>query len=90
MVLFGQSSGPVSSVEIAALARGSLFVTRPGLPDHLADRQELLSRAGDLFKWMAAGELRVCIDRTFALSEAAAAHRYLEDRKTKGKVLLLP
>jgi NADPH2:quinone reductase len=90
MVLFGQSSGPVPSVDIAALAKGSLFVTRPGLPDHIADQPELLGRAGDLFTWMAAGELKVSIDRTFSLAEAAAAHRYLEDRKTKGKVLLLP
>jgi NADPH:quinone reductase len=90
MVLFGQSSGPVPTVEMSALARKSLFVTRPGLADHIADRQELLARAGDLFRWMAAGELRVSIDRTFPLAEAPAAHRYLEDRQTKGKVLLIP
>ncbi len=90
MVLFGQSSGPVPAVEMSALARKSLFVTRPGLADHIADRQELLARAGDLFRWMAAGELRVSIDRTFPLAEAPAAHRYLQDRQTKGKVLLIP
>ena len=90
MVLFGQSSGPVPAVEMSALARKSLFVTRPGLADHIADRQELLARAGDLFRWMAAGALRVSIDRTFPLAEAPAAHRYLEDRQTKGKVLLIP
>jgi NADPH2:quinone reductase len=90
LVLFGQSSGPVPPVEIGALARGSFFLTRPGLPDHIADRQELLGRAGDLFEWLAAGELRVVVDRTFPLAEAAAAHRYLEGRGTKGKVLLIP
>jgi NADPH2:quinone reductase len=90
MVLFGQSSGPVPAVEMNALARKSLFVTRPGLADHIADQQELLVRAGDLFRWMAAGELRVSIDKTFPLAEAPAAHRYLEDRQTKGKVLLIP
>ncbi len=90
MVLFGQSSGPVPAVEMNALARKSLFVTRPGLAHHIADRQELLARAGDLFQWMAAGELRVSIDQVFPLSEAAAAHRYLEGRHTKGKVLLIP
>lgn len=90
MVLFGQSSGPVPAVEMSALARKSLFVTRPGLADHIADRHELLVRAGDLFRWMAAGELRVSIDRTFPLAQAPAAHRYLEDRQTKGKVLLIP
>lgn len=90
MVLFGQSSGPVPPVEMNALARKSLFVTRPGLADHIADRQELLARAGDLFQWVAAGELRVSIDRTFPLSEAPAAHQYLEGRHTRGKVLLIP
>jgi NADPH:quinone reductase len=90
MVLFGQSSGQVPAVEITALARKSLFVTRPGLLDHIADRQALLARAGDLFQWMAAGELRVSIDQVFPLSEAAAAHRYLEGRCTRGKVLLIP
>ena len=90
MVLFGQSSGPVPAVDLTALARKSLFVTRPGLAHHIADRQELLARAGDLFQWMAAGELRVSIDQVFSLSEAAAAHRYLEGRHTKGKVLLIP
>jgi NADPH2:quinone reductase len=90
MVLFGQSSGLVPAVEMNALARKSLFVTRPGLADHIADQQELLVRAGDLFRWMAAGELRVSIDKTFPLAEAPAAHRYLEDRQTKGKVLLIP
>lgn len=90
MVLFGQSSGPVPTVETAALARGSLFVTRPGLPDHIADRQELLTRAGDLFGWVAAGELEVSIDQVFPLAEVSSAHLYLEERKTKGKVLLIP
>jgi NADPH2:quinone reductase len=90
MVLFGESSGPVPPVKVAALAKGSLFLTRPGLLHHLADRQELLQRAGDLFRWMAVGELQVSIDQVFPLAEAASAHRYLEERKTKGKVLLIP
>ena len=90
MVLFGQSSGPVPAVDLTALARKSLFVTRPGLAHHIADRQELLARAGDLFQWMAAGELQVSIDQVFPFSEAAAAHRCLEGRHTKGKVLLIP
>ena len=47
-------------------------------------------RAGDLFTWITAGELHVRIDTTFPLKEAAEAHRYLEGRKTKGKVLLIP
>jgi len=50
----------------------------------------LLSRTRDLFAWMEAGKLQVRIDRTFPLADAAAAHRALEGRETKGKVLLLP
>jgi NADPH2:quinone reductase len=49
-----------------------------------------MQRTNDLFKWIAAGELKVRIDKTFALAEAAEAHRYLEGRQSKGKVLLLP
>jgi NADPH2:quinone reductase len=91
MVLFGQSSGPVPPFNIGMLAaRGSLFLTRPSLGDYIAERSELLQRAGKLFAWMAAGQLKVRIDRVFSLRDAAKAHRYLEGRKTKGKVLLVP
>jgi NADPH2:quinone reductase len=91
MVLFGQSGGPVAPVSPGTLAgKGSLYLTRPGLGNYVAERQELMQRAGDLFKWMAAGELNVRIDLTFTLDEADEAHRYLEGRKTKGKVLLIP
>ncbi len=91
MVLYGASSGPVSPLDPQVLnAKGSLFLTRPTLGHYIADRAELLSRAGDLFEWMAAGELQVRIDQTFPLSEAAEAHRYLEARKTQGKLLLIP
>jgi NADPH:quinone reductase len=91
MVLFGQSSGPVPPQDPQILnAKGSLFLTRPTLRDYIATRDELMLRASDLFAWIAAGELRVRIDKTFPLADAAAAHQYLEDRKTQGKVLLLP
>lgn len=91
MVLYGQSSGPVGPVDPQILnAKGSLFLTRPTLRDYAADRQELLQRTGDLFRWMAEGKLQVHIDRTFSLAEAAEAHRYMEGRQTKGKVLLIP
>jgi len=91
MALFGQSSGPVAPLDPQILnAKGSLFLTRPTYRHYIATREELLWRTGDLFGWIAAGELRVRIDRTFPLAEAAAAHQYLEDRKTQGKVLLLP
>jgi NADPH2:quinone reductase len=91
MALFGQSSGPVAPLDPQILnAKGSLYLTRPTYRDYLATREELLWRAQDLFGWIVAGELRVRIDKTFPLAEASAAHQYLEDRKTQGKVLLLP
>lgn len=91
MVLYGQSSGAVEPLDPQELNRkGSLFLTRPSLGHYLADREELLWRAGDLFEWIADGKLQVRIDQTYPLAEAAQAHRYLEGRKTKGKILLLP
>jgi NADPH:quinone reductase len=91
MALFGQSSGPVAAFDPALLAqRGSLFLTRPSLAQYAATREELLWRAGEVFDWIKAGELRLRIDKTFPLAEAAEAHRQLEGRQTTGKVLLLP
>lgn len=91
MVLYGQSSGPVAPIDLQILnAKGSLFATRPTLGDYIADRAELLHRAGDLFAWIEAGELNVRIDATFPLADAAEAQRYMEARKSKGKVLLIP
>lgn len=91
LALFGQSSGPVPAFDPQILnAKGSLFLTRPSLGHYVATREELLRRAGDLYRWIAAGELRVRVDTTFPLRDAADAHRYLEERRTKGKVLLIP
>jgi NADPH2:quinone reductase len=71
-------------------AKGSLFVTRPTLLHYASNREELLQRSGDLFKWIANGELKLRIDKTYPLKDAAEAHRQLEARKTTGKVLLIP
>jgi NADPH2:quinone reductase len=91
LVLFGQSSGPVSSFDPGKLAaKGSLFLTRPSLAHYNLDRAEILKRANDLFEWTASGKLQIRIDKTLPLAEAAEAHRQLEARKTTGKVLLLP
>jgi NADPH2:quinone reductase len=91
MVLYGQSSGPVEPFDPQTLQhKGSLFVTRPVLGHYTFTRDELLWRSGDLFRWFLDGKLRLCIDRTFPLQEAAETHRYLEARLTKGKVLLIP
>ncbi len=91
MVLFGAASGPVAPLDPQVLnQKGSLYLTRPTLGNYAATRAELQQRATDLFTWMAAGELDVPIDREFPLREAAAAHRYIEDRRTMGKLLLIP
>jgi len=91
MVLFGASSGAVPPLDPQILnAKGSLFLTRPYLGHYTADRAELSWRVTDVFNWIAAGELKVRIDKTFPLSEAAEAHRYLEGRQSKGKILLIP
>lgn len=91
MVLYGASSGAVPPLDPQVLnAKGSLYLTRPFLGHYTVDRDELLWRAKDVFSWLAAGELKVNIDRTFPLSESAEAHRYLEDRQSRGKVLLIP
>jgi len=91
MALYGQASGPVGTFDPQILnSKGSLFLTRPTLGHYVPNRTELLARANDLLGWMAKGELDVRIDRTFPLAEAPAAHRYIEARKTKGKVLLIP
>ena len=91
LALFGQSSGPVPPFDLGKLATmGSLFVTRPTLVHYMSDRSELLARANVLFNWIAAGQLKLRIDKSFPLAEAAEAHRLLEGRKTTGKVVLVP
>ena len=91
MVLFGQASGPVEPIDPQVLKqKGSLYLTRPSLGHYVTTRDELEQRAGDLFEWIESGQLAVRIDRTFPLREAAEAHRYIEDRKTQGKLLLIP
>lgn len=89
MVLFGQSSGAVEPIDPQILNRkGGLFLTRPALHHYNHDRAEVLRRANDLFDWIGSGQLSVRIDKTFPLAEAAEAHRYLESRQSKGKMLL--
>jgi NADPH2:quinone reductase len=91
LALFGQSSGPVPAFDPGTLAaKGSLFLTRPTLAHYTLDRAELLRRAEDLFSWVAAGRLKLHIDRIFPLGEAAAAHLQLAGRKTTGKLILIP
>jgi NADPH2:quinone reductase len=89
MVLFGQSSGQVPPLDPGLLAaKGSLFLTRPTLANYATTSDEISWRAGDLFKWIAAGDLKLTIGHEFSLADAASAHRELEGRRTTGKVLL--
>src|SRR5206468_1793148 len=70
--------------------KGSLFFTRPSLGHHIATREELLQRAGEVLGWIRDGKLRLRTEFEFPLKDAAEAHRALEGRKTTGKVLLIP
>jgi NADPH:quinone reductase len=89
MALFGQSSGPVPPFDPNILnGKGSLFLTRPSLGHYVASREELLWRAGDVLGWIESGQLKLRIDRTYPLADAASAHRDLEGRKTSGKLVL--
>ena len=88
-VLFGASSGSVEAVSPLELAEaGSVFFTRPHLADYLRDAQEVRQRANDLFAACRNGSLTVAIDRILPLADAADAHRLLESRATRGKLLL--
>ena len=89
MVLWGQASGAVEPLDPQILnQKGSLYLTRPSLGAYLLTRDELLWRAGDLFRWHTAGELEVRIDAVFPLAQVGEAHRYIEGRQTMGKVLI--
>ncbi len=90
LALFGQSSGPVPPFDPARLAAKGAYLTRPSLAHYTATRHELLWRAGDLFRAIESGSLKVRIDREVPLNNAADAHRALESRSTIGKVLLIP
>jgi NADPH2:quinone reductase len=91
MALYGAASGPVGPLDLQRLnAGGSLFVTRPSLNHHIASREELLQRSGDVLGWIRDGKLNLRVETTFPLEKAPDAHRALEGRKTTGKVLLIP
>ena len=91
LALFGGSSGAVPPFDLIRLSTaGSLYVTRPTLKHYIASRQELEQRAGDVFTSIADGRLKLRLEHTYPLAEAAQAHRDLEARKTTGKVLLIP
>jgi NADPH2:quinone reductase len=90
LVLFGQSSGFVPPFDLLRLSRGSLSVTRPRVFDYVATREDLLRHAAQVFDWIAEGKLKVLVDRTYPLEQAAEAHIALASRQTAGKLLLIP
>jgi NADPH:quinone reductase len=89
LVLFGQSGGKVPPIDPFALTeKGSLFLTRPSLAHHTAERQELLQRATTVLGLVREGKLHLRIAQRYPLSEIAQAHRDLESRATTGKLLI--
>ena len=91
LVLFGQSSGAVPPLDLSRLQKaGSVFVTRPGLADYVATREELVRRADAVMTMIAEGSLDVRIHARFALARADEAHRALQSGSTSGKLLLVP
>jgi NADPH2:quinone reductase len=91
MVLFGGSSGAVPPFDLIQLAqKGSLYLTRPTLGHYTATTEELRARSSAVFKMIADGKLKLRIEHTYSLADAATAHRDLEGRKTTGKLLLIP
>jgi NADPH2:quinone reductase len=91
VALFGNASGKVEPLDLGILAaKGSLFVTRPTLDTHVATREELVATANDLFDVVSRGIVKIEINQTYSLKDAAQAHRDLEARKTTGSTVLLP
>jgi NADPH2:quinone reductase len=91
MVSYGNASGAVPPFNIGLLAqKGSLFLTRPVLMAYTAKREDLLTSARALFEVVESGVVKIKLERTWPLKEAAAAHRELEGRRTTGSTVLIP
>ena len=91
VALFGAASGPVPPLDPQELnAAGSLFLTRPTIGDYIRDRTELLWRAESVLGGVQQGSLDIAIGGTYALADAAEAHRDLQARKTTGALVLIP
>ena len=90
MVSFGNASGAVDPFRPAVLAaRGSLYLTRPTLATYTATRAELEATTAELFDVIGGGAVKIEVNQTYALQDAAQAHRDLEARKTTGSTVLL-
>lgn len=91
MVTFGNASGPVPPVDTLELSkRGSLFLTRPTLFTYVAKREDLVQTAQELFDVVTSGKVKIEVQQTYALKDAAQAHIDLAARKTTGSTVLLP
>ncbi|HEX9463057.1 MAG TPA: quinone oxidoreductase [Alphaproteobacteria bacterium] len=91
MASFGSASGPVPPVNLGILAqKGSLFVTRPTLGTFVAKREDLVANSNELFDVVKKGAVKIEINQTYPLKDAAKAHRDLESRKTTGSTVLIP
>ena len=90
MVTFGNASGPVPPVNLAAQLKGHLYVTRPSLQPYSAARQDLLTMATDLFDIVKAGTVKIEINQRYPVKDAVQAHKDLESRKTTGSTVLMP
>jgi len=88
MVSFGNASGPVPPVNIAAQLKGHLYLTRPSLQPYTAARQDLLTLASDLFDVVKAGKVKIDINQRYPVRDAVQAHKDLESRKTTGSTVL--
>lgn len=91
MVSYGNASGPVATFDLGVLAaKGSLYVTRPTLATYTSKRSDLVATANDLFAVVKSGAVKVRVNQTYPLSQAAAAHTALEARQTTGSTVLIP
>jgi NADPH2:quinone reductase len=91
MVSFGNASGPVAPFNLGILSqKGSLFLTRPTLMTYVGKRDDLVKTARELFDVVKKKVVKIPINQTYPLREAAQAHRDLEARKTTGSTVLLP
>ncbi len=91
MVTFGNASGPVPDFALGRLAPlGSLFITRPTLMTYSAKRDDLMAMSAELFEVVLSGAVKIEVNQTYPLAEAAQAHRDMEARKTTGSTVLMP
>ncbi|MGH8247869.1 MAG: quinone oxidoreductase family protein [Gammaproteobacteria bacterium] len=91
LCVFGNGSGPVAAFDLNLLsAKGSLYATRPTLMNYTGQREDLEAGAKELFDVVESGKVKIEINQTYRLADAAQAHRDLQGRKTTGSTVLLP